>query len=130
MFALDTNTLVYYFKGQGRVADHLLASTPDQIAIPTIVLYEIENGIAGSAQPQKRRQALNELLSVVNVLPFDYAAAQAASMIRINLEKEGSLIGPLDLLIAGIAVSQGAILVTHNAKEFSRIPHLRSADWY
>ena len=46
-----------------------------------------------------------------------------------KLEKQGSTIGPLDILIAGTAVSRGAALVTNNATEFSRVPGLRLLDW-
>ena len=48
MLALDTNTLVYYFKGLGRVKDRLLSMSPADIAIPSVVLYELEVGIAQS----------------------------------------------------------------------------------
>ena len=48
MFALDTNTLVYFFKGAGRVASQLLATPPAEIGIPSIVLYELEAGIEQS----------------------------------------------------------------------------------
>ena len=53
----------------------------------------------------------------------------AAASIRVELEKRGSTIGPLDMLIAGTAVSRGAALVTNNAAEFSRVPGLQVVDW-
>ena len=56
MHVLDTNTLIYFFRGQGEVAKHLLATAPSGVAIPTISLYELEVGIAKSQQPRKRRQ--------------------------------------------------------------------------
>ena len=46
MFVLDTNTLIYFFKGQGRVAEHFLGKSPKEVGIPAIVLYELELGIA------------------------------------------------------------------------------------
>jgi len=57
------------------------------------------------------------------------AAAIVAASIRVEFEKQGSTIGPLDVLIAGTAVSRGAALVTNNATEFSRVPGLRVLDW-
>ena len=130
MFALDTNTLIYFFKGMGHVSTQLLSRPPTEIAIPTIVLYEIETGIAKSHQPDKRRAQLNQLLDVVTLLPFDQAAATQAAMIRASLEAAGQPIGPLDTLIAGIAAAHGATLVTHNTREFDRIEGLAIADWY
>jgi tRNA(fMet)-specific endonuclease VapC len=62
-------------------------------------------------------------------VPFDHEAAREAARIRIELEEQGLAIGPLDLLIAGTALSRGAVLVTHNHGEFSRVKGLRTADW-
>jgi len=53
----------------------------------------------------------------------------AAARIRVALEKRGSVIGPMDILIAGTALSLGALLVTNNSAEFSRVPGLRVTDW-
>lgn len=130
MYLLDTNTLIYFFKGQGRVAERLLSTSPTEVAVPTLVVYEIEVGIARSAQPAKRRRQLAELLNVIKVLPFDQAAASAAAGVRAALEGRGHPIGPLDTLIAGTAISQRATLVTHNTREFKRVPKLILADWY
>jgi tRNA(fMet)-specific endonuclease VapC len=68
-------------------------------------------------------------LAHIGHVPFDSAAAQAAARIRAELEQKGSTIGPLDLLIAAMALSRGATLATHNTAEFSRVPGLRVTDW-
>lgn len=60
MYILDTNTLIYFFKGIGAVSKHLLATPPKEIGIPSIVLFELEVGIAKSSQPQKRKKQLKE----------------------------------------------------------------------
>ena len=70
MFALDTNTLVYFFKGEGDVAEHLLATPPTQVAVPTIVLYELYVGIAKSSAPDRRTQQLQSMIDVVTILDF------------------------------------------------------------
>jgi len=56
--------------------------------------------------------------------------AQSAAMIRASLEKAGTPIGPMDTLIAGTALANQGTLVTHNAKEFSRVDDLQMTDWY
>lgn len=129
MFALDTNTLIYFFKGVGNVPDRLLATAPSLIGIPTIVAYEMETGIAKAKDSAKRRRQFNALVDATATLPFDQNAARQAAGIRAQLEQAGTPIGPLDTLIAGIALSHGAILVTHNTKEFSRVPELQITDW-
>jgi tRNA(fMet)-specific endonuclease VapC len=130
MYVLDTNTLIYFFKGLGAVAENLLAKTPKEIAIPSIVIFELEVGIAKSTSPQKRKQQLRELESLIQILPFGYSEALAASSIRTGLEKQGLLIGPYDILIAAIALSNKGTLVTHNTKKFARVKGLLLEDWY
>ena len=130
MYVLDTNTLIYYFKGQGDVAQHMAAVPPQDIAISTIVLFELQVGIAKSTAPAKRTQQLQQLLSRVNLVPFDRDAALAAATIRAQLEQQGTPIGPIDVLIAGVAVSRQATIVTRNVGEFSRVVGLSIVDWY
>lgn len=130
MYALDANTLIYYFKGVGNVAARLQETPPREVAIPAIVLYELEVGAAKSTQPRKRLDGLLELRRAARVLPFDEEAAHFAAGVRVRLERAGKPIGPLDTLIAGTALRYGATLVTHNTAEFSRVPGLRLADWY
>jgi tRNA(fMet)-specific endonuclease VapC len=130
MFALDTNSVIYFFKGMGRVADRLLEVPPSQVAIPAIVLYELEVGIAKSTSSARRRSQLENLVSVVNVLPFGIEEAKASAQIRAGLERLGTPIGPLDTLIAGTALSRRATLVTRNTDEFGRIKKLKVENWF
>ncbi len=130
MYLLDTNTLIYFFKGMGNVAEQLLSRSPKDIGIPSIALFELEIGTAKSIPPKKRKQQLNSLVSIVNTFSFDSKAAKSAAKIRADLEKQGKPIGPYDTLIAGIALSSNCILVTHNTREFSRIKNLKIEDWF
>ena len=130
MYVLDTNTLIYFFKGLGGVSKRVLALPPKQISIPSIVLYELEVGIARSTSPKKRRKQLEDFTSLVKVLPFGTEEARSAASIRVNLEKKGRPIGPYDILIAAVAMTNQFILVTRNTAEFSRIKGLRLENWY
>ncbi len=129
-YMLDTNTMIYFFKGVGDVSNRFLATPPNEIAIPTVVIIELEVGIAKSKFPRKRKAQLAELISLVNIVPFDYAEAQSAALIRSKLEIQGRPIGPYDVLIAATAMTQHSILVTHNTKEFKRVEGLTIEDWY
>ncbi|MCY7383127.1 MAG: PIN domain-containing protein [Microcoleus sp. CAN_BIN18] len=62
MYILDTNTLIYYFKGQGQVVQNFANVSPEEICISTIVLFELQVGIAKSTSPAKRTQQLQQLL--------------------------------------------------------------------
>ena len=129
-YVLDTNTLIYFFKGIGNIQSQLLSLPPNEIGVPTIVLYELEVGIAKSSSPRKRISQLKDFTSLVNVLPFGMTEAKVAAQIRAKLEKKGKPIGPYDVLIAACAKANNLILVTHNLKEFKRIEGLRLEDWY
>lgn len=130
MLIVDTNTVIYYFKGVGRVAQRLLARSPTEVMIPAVVLYELEVGTLRSPSPGKRRTQLREFLEYVGIVPFGAAEAIAAAQLRADLEEDGRGIGPLDTLIAGTALANSAVLVTHNVEEFSRVRGLRIEDWF
>ena len=130
MYILDTNTLIYFFKGIGNVASILLSKSPKDISIPSIALYELEVGIAKSTKPNKRRKQLKLLISKIDISSFGAKEAEVAAMIRANLESKGTPIGPYDTLIAGTALSINATLITHNTKEFKRVNGLNIEDWY
>jgi tRNA(fMet)-specific endonuclease VapC len=130
MYLLDTNTLIYFFKGMGRVAERLLAESRSDLGLSAIVLHELETGIAKSSQAGKRRRQLDIFTQAVVFFPFGKVEAEAAATIRGRLESDGMPIGPLDTLIAATALANGATLVTHNVREFSRVEGLKIEDWY
>ena len=130
MYVLDTNILIYFFKGLGHVGDKLLSLSPKEIYIPSIVFYELEVGILKSQFPDKRIKQLKELLSVVKVLSFTSETAKYSANIMVQLGTKGMPIGPFDTLIAGTALAYNAILVTHNIKEFERVSSLQIEDWF
>lgn len=129
-YLLDTNTLIYFFRGQGRVAERLLGTPVSGVAISTVTLFELRVGIAKSFSPQKRLQQLEALVSAIVVIPFGKAEASEAAEIRAILERKGTPIGPLDTLIAGTAKLHDAILVTRNVTEFGRVEGLTIEDWF
>ena len=130
MYLLDTKTLIYFFKGIGNVANILLSQPPKDIFIPSIVIFELEVGIAKSTEPQKRKKQLESLIARINISPFGVQEAKVAAAIRADLESKGTPIGPYDTLIAGTALNNNATLITQNTKEFSRVKGLIIEDWY
>ena len=130
MYMLDTNTLIYFFKNLGEVKKNLLLHSPKEILIPSIVLYELEVGIAKSNSPTKRKNQLSALSKQVNIVDFTQKDAKESALIRAYLEKRGETIGAMDILIAGLAKANNATLVTHNTNEFKRVKDLRLEDWF
>ena len=130
MYILDTNTLIYFFKGMGKVGDIMLKKPPKDIAVPAIVIYELEYGIQKSASPYKRRNQLSKLCSVIEILPFTEKEAATAARIRVDLEKKGHPIGSHDILIAATALACNGTLISNNTGEFKRVPKLKLENWF
>jgi tRNA(fMet)-specific endonuclease VapC len=103
--------------------------TPQDVAIPTITLFELQYGVERSQYPKRSKDALAKFLSPLNLIDLDRSTAIESAIIRAQLEKKGMPIGPYDLLIAGIARSRGMTLVTNNIKEFERIVSLHLENW-
>ena len=92
-------------------------------------MAELEHGVVKSGRSEENRIALLEFLSPFRILDFGQMAAYKYGIIRSTLEKEGRLIGPMDLLIAAHAVSESVVLVTNNEREFGRVPNLLVENW-
>lgn len=99
------------------------------LCISAVTLAELEFGMEYSSNPARNEQALIRFLVPLTVLPFDAAAATEYGKIRAYLQKKGTLIGALDMLIAAHARAEGLILVTNNVREFERVPELQIENW-
>lgn len=130
MYALDTNTIAYFFKGMGGVGIRLMAVPPGQVEVSAIVAYELAVGVAKSPEASRRREQLARFLASIQLVPFGPHEAEVAAGVRSDLEQRGVPIGPIDVLIAGAALARGAVLVTRNTREFSRVPGLQLESWY
>jgi len=130
MYVLDTNTLVYFFRGEGEVSTNLLNHAPEEIVVPALVVWELEVGIGKTGVASRRRKQFEAFLATVHVAPFGIEEARCAADIRLRLERRGIPIGPIDTLIAGTALARKAVLVTRNVREFGRVEGLRVENWY
>ena len=130
MYALDTNTVAYFFKGMGDVGARLLAVAPSEIMVSAVVAFELAVGVAKSAEATRRREQLARFLATITIVPFGRHEAEVSAGVRADLEQRGLPIGPLDVLIAGTALARGAVLVTRNTREFNRVAGLRVESWY
>lgn len=128
-YLLDTNILIAISKEKPGLAQRLQQYAAKDILIPAVVLAEIEYGIAKSLRQKQNRLVYDAIVRNFQIVRFDAEAARCYGPIRADLEKEGRLIGPYDLLIAAQAVAIGATLVTDNTGEFSRIKVLKLENW-
>jgi tRNA(fMet)-specific endonuclease VapC len=107
----------------------LQATKPSRIKVPEMVRAELLFGVSKSSRKMAALSAVQAFLEPYELLPFAGDAAEHYADIRGRLEKKGKVIGPADLIIATTARATGAVLVTHNTKEFSRVPGLQIEDW-
>lgn len=129
-YMLDTNFCIYAIKNKPEsVIRKVLAHNPEDLCISVITYAELMHGVEKSQAVEKNRIAMSLFLSAITVLAFNSRAAEVYGEIRAELEKKGTPIGPMDLLIAGHAKSQNLVLVTNNTREFARVTGLQIEDW-
>ncbi len=111
------------------MVQRLSSVAPTDCAVSMVTVYELFSGLAKAQDPVKERQKVERFISAVIELPLDRASAEAAAKVRAELERQGSVIGPYDLLIAGQALAGGLTLVTNNIREFQRVKGLSLQSW-
>lgn len=128
-YLLDTNIVIYVIKRRPVEVLDTFNSNANRIAISVVTLAELLHGAEKSSQPASNLAVVEDFCSRLQVLPYTSKAAQHYGSIRASLEMIGQSIGVNDLHIAAHARSEGLVLVTNNAKEFSRVPALQIENW-
>ena len=129
-YMLDTNICIYLIKQQPReVIDKFQGIALGEISVSTVTVAEMMYGVGKSQYKEKNKAALQAFLAPLEMVDFDFAAAQQYGAVRVYLEKIGKPIGAYDLMIAAHALSLGLVLVTNNEQEFQRIPDLIVENW-
>ena len=129
-YMLDTNICIYAIKHKPeKVFQKLQEVEPEDVCVSSVTYAELVHGVEKSVAVEKNRLALSMLLANIEILDFNVDAADCYGKIRADLEKKGTPIGPLDMMIAGHAQSLGYTVVTNNVKEFSRVMDLKIENW-
>jgi tRNA(fMet)-specific endonuclease VapC len=127
-YLLDANAVITLLNDKtSNASRRLRCEKPDEVAIPAIVLHELFYGAFKSSRVAQNLALIDALQ--FTVLEFDKEDARQAGAICALLVSKGTPIGAYDVLIAGQAVARNLILVTHNTREFGRVPGLRLEDW-
>jgi tRNA(fMet)-specific endonuclease VapC len=126
---LDTDTCIGVLRQRPGLVQRLSQVAPTDCAVSMVTVYELFCGLAKAQDPQTERQKVERFVSAIVELPLDRPGAEAAAHIRAELERQGTPIGPYDLLIAGQAVAGGLTLVTNNVREFQRVSGLKLESW-
>ena len=129
MILLDTNICIHIINTKppavlARFQQYRLGD----IGLCSVVAAELAFGVAKSGSA-RNRQAFEMFLAPLTILPFDTLAVWAYGELRAEMERRGTPIGSLDTMIAAHALSQQAMLVTNNTREFSKVPGLQLDNW-
>ena len=130
MKMLDTNICIYTIKHKPEsVINRFTAEIPNGLCISSITLAELWHGVEKSSNPQKNAVTLAKFMTAVTVLPFDDLAAVEYGNICADLQRKGTPIGQMDMLIAAHARAENLVLVTNNTREFERVIGLQLENW-
>jgi tRNA(fMet)-specific endonuclease VapC len=128
-YLLDTNICIYIINRRpAKVLQHFEGLSMGDVGISSVTGAELAYGVEKSGSA-RNRQALEKFLVPLEIVSFDAEAMRRYGQLRAQLEKRGTPIGPLDMLIAAQAMALGSILVTNNVREFERIPGLALENW-
>jgi tRNA(fMet)-specific endonuclease VapC len=129
-YMLDTNICIDLIRNRSVPALQALNQhIVSDIGISAITAAELQYGVHRSSMPDQNEQALEHFLAPLRILDFDYNAAASYGQLRANLERQGTVIGALDMLIAAHALGLGLTVITNNTREFARVPGLTVEDW-
>ena len=130
MFLLDTNICIYAINGRHpKLTEKLLSVHPGEIFVSSITVGELEYGAAKSHWGDRTKQIMHAFLANYDTLPFTDRDAELFGIFRAQLESTGIPIGILDVMIAAQGVANHLTVVTHNTREFIRIPGIKLEDW-
>ncbi|WP_439850595.1 type II toxin-antitoxin system tRNA(fMet)-specific endonuclease VapC [Pseudomonas syringae] len=128
-YMLDTNICIFTIKNKPTSVREAFNLHHGQLCISAITLMELVYGAEKSSSPERNLAVVEGFAARLEVLPYDGDAAAHTGMIRAELARAGTPIGPYDQMIAGHARSLGLVVITDNLREFRRVDGLRVDDW-
>lgn len=129
-YLLDTNICIALIRQKSPlILQKLISKQAGDVGISVLTLAELFHGVEKSRFPEQNRAAIQQFMLPLELVDFGEGAAIQYGRIRANLEKNGNLIGSMDMQIAAQALSMNTILVTNNTREFARINGLAIEDW-
>lgn len=128
-YLLDTNVCIGWLKGDTQIKKGWLSKHPDELRLCSVVKAELLYGARKSVRVEENLRTLQRLFGTVAAVPFEDEAAHWYGLVRAELERAGTPLGPNDLMIAAIALAGDFVVVTRNTREFVRVPGLRVETW-
>ncbi len=130
IYFLDTDICIYYLNGEKAIIDGICRLSPGKIKIPAIVQGELIEGALITPHPKQNLSVIEAFCAPFEIVPFCQQCTNHYGRIRHHLRVKGAMIGPNDLIIAATVLAHNGTLITHNTKEFSRIPDIKLQDLF
>ena len=128
IYMLDTDTVSLIVRNHSPVIRNLIKHEDDEICISAITYAELSYGLEKKGS-DKLFSEVRLIIEKLSIISFDDLQSELYGKIRVELEKSGTPLENMDMLIAAAALSIGAILVSHNIKHFSKIEGIKVEDW-
>jgi len=128
-YHLDASTIIDIMRFQRESLLNFELANIQDLAMSSVVAHELWAGANNAKAGPRALDTLRLLTSMIEVIPFDQQAAEISGGLVAKLTRDGIGIGNIDPLIAGHALSQGAVLVTRNVRHFRRVRDLQVLDW-
>ena len=131
-YLLDTDTCIYLLNGELKVKNQVAQVGIESLAVANITKGELYFGAYNSIQVKNNLERIQAFFTTPapQILPLDEKVMEIFGQLKAELRRKGQLIGDIDLLIAGVAISNNLTLVTNNTKHFERIPNISLENWY
>ena len=128
IYLLDTDTVSHIVRNHSPAIKNLIKHENDEICISAITNAELFYGLEKKGSDRLFKE-VRSIIGKCTIIDFDESQSEYYGKIRVELEKSGTPLGDMDMLIAAAALSTGAILVSHNIKHFSKIRGIKVEDW-
>ncbi|MFY9345137.1 MAG: type II toxin-antitoxin system VapC family toxin [Planctomycetota bacterium] len=126
---LDTDSVSFALRGEGRVAAELRRRAPSQVCVSAVTVAELWFGVE-KRRSTKLRRIVQAFVDTIEVAAVDADVGRRFGEVAAALAERGKPIGAFDALIAAHALHTGSVLVTHNVAHFRLVSRLRLEDWY
>lgn len=127
-YLLDTNICIYFLKGRYGLVEKIEKIGFENLFISEITIAELKYGVEKSANPERNRPVINDLIDRFKQLPI-YGALDIYAKEKARLKKEGNIVDDLDLFIGATAIENNMTLVTNNEKHFDRLQNIKVENW-
>ena len=129
-YLLDANACIRLLNGtSASLLERFRRESPSTLRMSSVVKAELAFGARNSSRPAENLRLIASFWEPFESLPFDDPCAEQYGLIRAELKRQGRLIGANDMLIAATALARDVTLITHNTREFARVPGLKLEDW-